>query len=414
MFEILKKMLLPKEFKSIYAERNQRGQTVWSIQNDEAYTREAFERIVWVYSCIVKISSSVSSVPWLLYKRKGNGELEEITTHPLLDLFNKQVNDLYTSADFFEMWAMYLACQGKFFVLYDNPVRPTELTPLHPHSMKIHATEDKTDTKNMVQWYEYREETRYSPNLILWDKFFDPLDFYDGLSPIRAGARTMDTENSAVNWNKDTFDNMGVPPGAIHLINAGKQTIEEIKTRWKKDYAGPKNARTPMVFDAEKMNYVNFGLSSVDMDFIEQRKLNRIEICSIFGVPGQLVGDPEGQTYANYQQAEKSFWTNTVQTRYLNKIQQSLNMNIVKKYDSDMFVNYDLSHVEALQDDEQIKIDSTRGLFTDNILTQNEAREELGYESVKNGDLFNYELLSQLAIDNIVDSDVEGDDPDGN
>lgn len=396
--------------KSMYAEPWQRGQTIWSIQNDEEYIKQAFNRVVWVYSCVIKLSSCVASIPWVIKGRGKNGKLEELPSHELNKLFNGKVNKFYTSADFFEMWVIYLALTGKFFALYDNPVRPTELTPLHPQHMEVRSTKDNTpDT--MVENFRYHNETDYSSNLILWDKFFDPLSFYDGLSPIRAGARTIDTENSAVDWNKDSFDNMGVPPGAIHLMGASKELIRETKRRWKKDYAGAKNARMPMIFDTEKMQYINFGLNQIDMDFLNQRKLTRTEICSLFGVPSQIVGDPEGQTYANYEQALKSLWTDTIIPRYLNKIRQSLNMNIVSKYDIRLFADYDISNIEVLQKDEALKIDRFRGLFTDNLLTQNEAREGIGYEAIPNGDQFNYQLLSNLVSD-LSDPEAEGEEDD--
>jgi HK97 family phage portal protein len=382
--------------KSMYADINRRGQTVWSVQNDEAYIKEAFEKVVWVYSCITKIASCVSSVPWRLYKENKGAKIKELSSHNLLDMFNGNVNPLYSSADFFEIWATYLAIQGKFFALFDNPVMPTMLTPLYPHRVKIKATKDRFDTENMVEYYEYMNEIKFSPNMLLWSKFFDPLDFYDGLSPIRVGARTIDTENSAIAWNKDSFDNLGMPPGGIHLTNPSPDTIEAVKKRWRTDYAGPKNARMPIIFDAEKMNYINFGLNQIDMDFLNQRKVTRTEICSMFGVPGQVVGDPEGQTYANYAEALKSFWVDTVIRRYLNKIRYELNQSVVKKYDASLYLNYDVSGVEVLQESAGFKYESSRGLFTDNIVTQNEARKLIGFDAVENGDVFNYELTSKI------------------
>jgi len=114
-------------FKSMYAEQWQKGQTYWSVQNDKEYIKQGFNQIVWVYACAAKIASSVSCIPWKLYKKNSKGEPEEIKVHPLLDLFNYRVSEFYTSSDFFEMWAMYLALNGKFYALMDMPVRPSEL-----------------------------------------------------------------------------------------------------------------------------------------------------------------------------------------------------------------------------------------------------------------------------------------------
>lgn len=402
MFEGIKKFFAPEAVKSIYADLGQRGQPQWSVQDDEAYIKEAFERVVWVYACVTKIASCVSSIPWVLYRKD-----DVVENHSLVDLFNDRVNPFFTSQEYFEMWAVYLAVQGKFYTLLDNPANPAMLTPLKPHKMKITPTKDGSQD-SYIQSYTYDELHNYSPNLIMDSRFFDPLDFYDGLSPIRAGARTIDTENSAVEWNKDVFDNMGVPPGMIQVQNPSPETIKDLKARWKRDYAGPKNARVPAIMDSEKLNYINFGMSQIDMDFIQQRKLSRIEICALFGVPGQVVGDPEGQTYANYSEAEKTFWNDTVIKRYLNKMQQTLNMYIVKKYDPNLQIRMDVSGIEVLQEDEAAKSEKTKGLFVDNIITQNEARIEAGYDPVDGGDVFNYEL----AMPDMGDEDI--DDGEGN
>lgn len=349
---------------------------MWSVQNDRAYIKEAYNRIVWVYACVSKIASCVALPGWTVYRRKGT-ELEEINEPKLYNLFNLKVNEYYTSADFFEMWASYLALNGKFFCLYDNPVRPTKLTVLKPFEMEVKAG---SQLEMAVTNYRYQQEIDFAPDMVLWDRFLDPLDFYDGLSPIRSASRTVDTENAAIAWNKDSFDNMGIPPGAIHLMNATKTLIESLKKRWKKDIAGPKNARMPIIMDAEKMNYINFGISQIDMDFVNQRKLSRTEICSAFGVPGQCVGDPEGQTYANYEQAVISLWNETIIPKYLNHIRRAINSNISQKYDENFYVDYNIEDIAVLQENDEAKNNKIRGLWVDNLITHAEARAALGKE----------------------------------
>jgi len=394
--------------KSYYTDDYRAGAPVWSIQDDMAYVEEAFEKIIWCYSCIIAIASAVGSIPWRLYKRTG-ADLKEIKSHYLLDMFNGQVNPDFTAAEFFELWAVFLATQGKFFAIKDNPILPSELRPMYAHQVKpIPGTGPQT-----LSGFDYElNNTKYSPNLILWDRFIDPLDFYQGLSPIRAGARTMATENQAVDWNKNVFDNIGIPPGALALYNVSPTQIEEAKKRWLADYSGPKKARMPFIFDSEKINYINFGLSQVDMDFIMQKKVNRIEICSAFGVPGQVVGDPEGQTYANFGEALKAFWSQTVIPRYLNRIAAKLNKDVVRLYDKAFIIKPDLSDIAVLQEDETSKTDRVRGLFMDNVMTQNEAREAVGLTARPEGDVFNYQLAASLA-DTMLDEESPADEEDG-
>jgi HK97 family phage portal protein len=341
------------------------------------------------------ISSAVSNVDWLLY-RKRNGEIEEIEEHPILDLVNKRVNPNFSSRDFFDLWATYLALNGKFFAVFDSPINPTTIEPLITF-----YTKPIPDRENFISGVDYTiggDTTTYSKNLVLWSKFNDPLDLYEGLSPIKAMARTLDTENSAIDWNKNSLDNSGIPPGAISLVNPSKPMIESIKQRWIEDYAGKNNVRIPLILDSEKVSYVSFGISQVDMDFVLGRKLNKIEICSGFGVPGQVVGDPEGQTYANYNEAVSAFWKNTVIQKYLNHIQSNLNLNLLPKFldTKDMYLKYNLDGVEVLNENQNDLTDRVLNMYNNDFVTLNEARGELGWENLEYGDNLKSKVLAEI------------------
>lgn len=389
-------MNILKKFKEIifkkavqYTMASYYGHPKWKTSKDSEYIRQAYYKIVWVYACVSLIANATSSVEWCLY-RKSNNKLLEIEEHPILNLINNQVNNYTSSKDFFEIWTTYLALQGKFYALYNSPVFPTEIEFLYPHYVY-----PIPNLENFIQGFEYRIEGNkkvYDEEQVLWSKFFDPLDSYDGLSPIKAMARTVDTENEAVDWNKNALQNSAVLPGAFQVVNPSPELQTTLREEWLKRYAGNKNARIPLILNAEKANYVNFGMSPQDMDFLNQRKLNRIEICTGFNVPSQLVGDPEGQTYANYEQAQRSFWENTLLPKYITTIQNELNRDLVSRFADNLLVKPDLDKIPALQENRQVKITNTRGLWKDGIIKRSEAREELGYDYQKEDEIYIHDL----------------------
>lgn len=362
------------------------GTPKWTTQKDEQYLTEAYNKIVWVYACVSLISSNVSTVPWELWRigKGANTKDKQIFEHPILNMLNKRINPHMTSKDFFDMWATYLATQGKFYATLNNAVLPTELYPLYPHKIKPipHRT-------NFVDGFEYQisnQQTIYRSKDVLWSKFNDPLDFYEGLSPIRAMARTIDTENEAVDWNKSQLQNQAVPPGAIRVQNPSPEMQNKLRTEWKKRYAGAKNARVPLVLNAEKADYIQFGLSAIDMDFLNQRTLSRVEICAGFKVPSQVAGDPEGQTYANYQEAVKSLWNQCLIPDYLDRMKDCLNLYIVSKYGDNLEIRYNLDHVGALQENRSELIKDATISYEKQLLTKNEARDLMGYDEVEGGE----------------------------
>jgi HK97 family phage portal protein len=354
------------------------GKPKWSSNKDVAYIAEGYNKIVWVYACVSLIANCVSSVEWCLYRQRGKNKTE-IDNHPILDLLNKKVNMYTTSKDFFDIWSTYLATQGKFFCIYNSPTTPTSLEFLYPHNVKSIPS-----LVDFVSGYEYQiggDKIIYNKDLVLWSKFFDPLDFYNGLSPIKAMARTIDTENEALDWNKNTLQNQAVPPGAIQVVNPSPELQQKLRKEWIERYSGSNNVRVPLILNAEKASYTSFGISPVDMDFINQRKLDRVEICTGFNVPSQLVGDPEGQTYANYAEAQKAFWQNTIIPKYLDNIKNCLNYDLCNRYADNLVIEPWLDKIEALQENRKVKIENVRGLWNDGIITRAEARQELDYET---------------------------------
>ena len=369
---------------------------VWTTQKDKQFITEGYNRIVWVYACVSAISGAVSSVPWLLYRKGRNGRLIEINDHPILTMLNSKANNYMSGKDFLDYWATYLAIEGKFYAEYSNPNAPSAIYPLYPHYMYPipHRTE-------FIGGYEYRldEAIYYKPNEILWSKFNDPLDVYQGQSPIRALSRTIDTENEAVDWNKTTLQNAGVPAGVFQVENPSPELQAKLAEEWKKRYAGGGNARTPLILNSSKASYLPLGLSPVDMDFLNQRKVNRTEICAAFGVPSQIVGDPEGQTYSNYGEAQKAFWENTVISKYLDHMREKLQSDLLPRYADNLELRYDLSAIGALKENEDKKAERMINLFKSGLIKRNEGRFALDYEDdLLTGNLYFNELSTASAV----------------
>lgn len=404
---IFKDLVNRLKFKSVqYLYNMSYGSPKWSLRNDEQYIKEGQQKLLWVYACVSMISSAVSNTKWCLYK-KENGDSEEIEEHPILNLVNKQINPNMTSRDFFDLWSTYLALNGKFFAVFDSPINPNTIEVLLPFFCK-----PIPDLENFISSINYNiggNDTNYSRNLVLWSKFNDPLDLYEGLSPIKAMARTIDTENSAIDWNKNSLDNSGVPAGILSMLNPTEGQINAAREKWAANYSGKNNVRTPLILDSEKANYQSFGINQVEMDFILQRKINRIEICAGFGVPGQIVGDPEGQTYSNYKEAMGAFWKNTVIPKYLNHIKSILNLYLLPKFtdSNNMCLEYDLDDIDVLQEDTSIKTNNIINLWTNDVITLNETRQALKWGDIDDDVINGNVLKSQLSYSMIDNYDLE-------
>ena len=74
---------------------------------------------------------------------------------------------------------------------------------------------------------------------------------------------------------------------------------------------GAVNAGRPLLLEGG-LDWKSMSLSPKDMDFLEAKHTAAREIALAFGVPPMLLGIPGDNTFANYQEANRVFFRQTV------------------------------------------------------------------------------------------------------
>ncbi len=166
--------------------------------------------------------------------------------------------------------------------------------------------------------YEYSvhgSTVRLQRENVLHLKLFNPTDDYYGLSPLEAAGRAIDTHNAASGWNKAMLDNAARPSGAL-VFAGGDGTLtgeqfERLKAELQNTYQGAANAGRPMILEGG-LDWKEMGFSPKEMDFIEAKNAAAREVALAFGVPPMLLGIPGDNTYANFAEANRTFWRQTI------------------------------------------------------------------------------------------------------
>ena len=76
-------------------------------------------------------------------------------------------------------------------------------------------------------------------------------------------------------------------------------------------HQGARNAGRPMLLEGG-LDWKPMGFSPADMEFQKTKEAAAREIALAFGVPPMLLGIPGDATYANYQEANRAFYRQTV------------------------------------------------------------------------------------------------------
>jgi HK97 family phage portal protein len=394
-------------FSELLPSWNENRNAKWNDWETDRAIREGLKASTYVYACINAIAKAVSSVPWYVYKETKAGEWEVIHRHPLELLIDKPT-PFHSRKDLMTGIVQHLYLGGNsVFTKVRGGETVAELWQMPPDAIKIFPSR-----KDFISHYEYNKDgikRRIETNDILHTQFNDPSNPYWGISPLQAGARLVDSDIEAVKFQKISLQNRAITDGVFSFEHPlTEQQWTEARKMVREQHQGAENARTPWVLGAGA-NWQQMSLSPVEMDFLNSRKFNREEICSLFQVPPPIVGIMDTSTYNNIETARKIFWQDTI-ISLLEDLKDSFNLGLTPEFGTGIELGYDVSNVQALQTSTQEKITNAKDLFSMgvpfNMINQ---KLELGFDQVEGGDI-GY-LPSQLMPSDFLSNPPQEDDP---
>jgi HK97 family phage portal protein len=214
------------------------------------------------------------------------------------------------------------------------------------------------------------------PAPILHLTLFHPTDDHYGLSRMEAAAAALDIHNAAGAWNKALLDNAARPSGALvvsgHALSESQ--FERLKADLDANYQGAANAGRPLLLEGG-VDWRPLSLSPKDMDFVEAKAAAAREIALAFGVPPLLLGLPGDNTHANYAEANRAFYRQTV-IPLVRRTAEAIAHWLAPAFGEGLVLEPDLDAVEALSAERE---SLWRRVSAATFLTEDEKREAVGY-----------------------------------
>lgn len=360
------------------------GRARWTPKDYAALAREGYLANAIVHRAVRLIAENAAACHFLVFDGAKESE-----AHPLSQLLTRP-NPRQDGGVFFEMLYAHLLLAGNAYVeavTLDTSVR--ELYALRPDRMRLVPGGD-----GWAEAYDYGvggrsvrfDQLASAVPPILHLTFFHPLDDHYGLAPIEAAATALDTHNAAAKWNKALLDNAARPSGA--LVYAGPDgavlndaQFDRLKRELEGTYAGAANAGRPLLLEGG-LDWKAMSLTPKDMDFLEAKHSAAREIALAFGVPPMLLGIPGDNTFANYAEANRVFFRQTV-LPLATRTGHALAQWLTPQFSDDIRVAIDTDRIDALAADRVALWERVNDAA---FLTLNEKREAVGYAPVEGGD----------------------------
>ena len=358
------------------------------------YAKDGYQDNAIVHRCIQLIANSASAVKIDIFS--GDNKLEN---HELISLLQRP-NPLQSGVEYFSSLYSYLMISGNAYLLRDSQEdkRPKELYLLRPDRIKIKGGESMIPEAYCYvvdgQVTDEYPVDRFTANgQVKQIKLWNPLDDFYGLSPIMASAYNIDQHNLAGMHNVALLKNGCTPSGMLKFsptdeTGASAQLSDDQRARLLENlefrFQGTNNSGRPMLLEGN-FEYQQLGLNPKDMDFLELLNLSAREIALCFGVPAQLIGIPEANTYSNMETAKLALYEETV-IPLLKRVESDLNEYLSPLYSENIKIQYDIDSIPAMVEKrKQIYANVTQAV-QNGIMTRNEARERLDLEAVSGGD----------------------------
>ena len=358
------------------------------------YAKDGYQENAIVHRCIQLISNSASAVKIDVFDDET-----KLDNHELISLLERP-NPLQSGVEYFASLYSFLLISGNSYLLRDteNFTPPRELYLLRPDRVEIEAGESM-----IPQSYKYVLEGRtvakypVDPKTggaqVKQIKLWSPLDDFYGLSPIMASAYNIDQHNLAGMHNVALLKNGCTPSGMLKFeptdeTGMSTQLTDDQRARLLEDlefrFQGTHNSGRPMLLEGN-FTYQQLGLNPKDMDFLELLNLSAREIALCFGVPAQLIGIPDSQTYSNMETAKLALYEETV-IPLLKRVESDLNEYLAPLYEGDIRIQYDMDSIPAMVEKRKSIYENVVAGVQAGILTRNEARDRLGLEEISGGD----------------------------
>ena len=351
-----------------------------------------------VFRAVSLISSSIASLPLVLYNYDEDGNKSRWTTHPLYKILISKPNSLQTAYQAMKSLVSDVLLTGNGYLLINRDANSLQVNGLQYVPASSVQVIKQTNSAGIVVEVDYNVAGYYrllQSNEIIHIINEPDRDGFSGISTIQCAARSIEIASYSDQAAENYLKNGGSLKGIVKIEGRLKDDQRtQLRDAWNKTMQA--DGSGVMFLDAMQ-SYTPLQLNPEEAQLLESRKFNIDEIARFFNVSPILLYDTDKNSYASSEQAHLSLLTDTL-APILCKIENEMNNKLlVLKGEENGIISFD---TEAfLRADLKTKADYYKSLQQAGVLSINEIRAKLDLNSIEGGDT-HYIQSNMISLEN--------------
>jgi HK97 family phage portal protein len=359
------------------------------VRNGQAISKSNPESFGWgshtAYLCVNLNANVTASMNLTVKIKKGDTWVEDeenkvfqLLENPSFDL------DMQSLVSFIVASLEVAGKAGLLKIRYNGEI--VDLFPLKPSMFEPNFKNNQIESFTVfLDKGKKRIVKRDDIIFFKYDKPGDPTSF---ISPLYVSRYSTETEAEAIRWNLSSFNNRALSD----FVLISKEKLNDVQYRkarrnLREQLQGAANAWQPALIPND-FDIKTIGRNQADLDFTEGRKVNREDICSIFGVPVAIANYISDIKYSNFETSMQSYLMLKV-LPLSRKICSVLSSSLKKDFQIEFYIEPDTSIYSAFisQIPENVR-ESAKTFFAMGVpFKQINRRFNLGFEEFEGDDV---------------------------
>lgn len=262
-----------------------------TISSGVTVNQQTAMRVITVNACVKLIAESIAALPLQTFNRGDDGRTP--IRVPRESYVWDQPNPEMTPMEFWEQLFGSLLLDGNAFAekVQNRAGQIVELWPIEPLGVEVEYDSDGRKVFTIGS-------RTYDSRTIWHVPAFRRPQMPRGMSPIAAAREGVGLSIASERLAAKFFGQGSVLSGLINVeadLSGKPEVVQALIAGWNHAHAGTNNAYSVGVLD-NSASFTQLSIPPEDLQFMEARKFQVVEICRLYQVPPHMVADVERST----------------------------------------------------------------------------------------------------------------------